>query len=60
MALPETCLEAIYLQVHSKITGCCNKTEQRALTLTIDHQSDKRSKHIDVRYNFIRDIISND
>lgn len=65
MALSEACREAIYLQnLEHEITGCSNKIvlyndNQSAIKLTNNNQSHKRSKHIDVRYNFIRDVIIN-
>ncbi|CAH2109021.1 unnamed protein product [Euphydryas editha] len=66
MAMSEACREAIYLrnlEIESK--GFCNRIvlysdSQSALKLANNHQSHKRSKHIDVRYNFIRDVINND
>lgn len=33
---------------------------QSALKLANNYQSHKRSKHIDVRYHFIRDVLRND
>lgn len=66
MALSEACREAIYLKnLENEIAGHCNKIvlyndSQSALKLANNHQSHKRSKHIDVRYNFIRDVISNE
>lgn len=65
MALSEASRETMYLQhLELEITGFCNKVvlysdSQSALKLANNHQSHKRSKHIDVRYNFIREIINN-
>lgn len=66
MALSEACREAIYLQnIEKEIIGSCNKIivfndSQSALKLANSHQSHKRSKHIDVKYNFIREVIDNE
>lgn len=66
MALSEASREAIYLQsLEIEIVGSCNKIivfndSQSALKLANSHQSHKRSKHIDVRYNFIREVIDNE
>lgn len=66
MALSEACREAIYLQkLLLEITGCCYKIvvyndSQSALKLAHNYRSHKRSKHIDVRYHFIRDTLSNE
>lgn len=63
MALSEACREAIYLQrLELEILGCCTKIviyndSQSALKLANNCQSHKRSKHIDVRYHFIREVI---
>lgn len=66
MALSEACREAIYLRrLETEIVGLCNKIilfndSQSALKLANSHQSHKRSKHIDVRYNFIKEVIDNE
>lgn len=66
MAISEACREAIYLKnLECEITGCSKKIilyndSQSALRLANNHQSHKRSKHIDVRYNFIRNAINDD
>lgn len=66
MALSEACREAIYLKnLEVELMGFSNKMviyndSQSALKLANNHQSHKRSKHIDVRYNFIREVIDND
>lgn len=65
MALSEACREAIYLRnLEAELTGSLRKVSlyndsQSALKLANNHQSHKRSKHIDVRYNFIREVIAN-
>lgn len=66
MALSDAGREAVYLRnLHTEIMGYCNKIvlncdSQSALKLASNHASHKRSKHIDVRYNYIREIISKD
>lgn len=66
MALSEACREAIYLQkLEFEIIGTYNKIvlyndSQSALKLANNYQSHKRSKHIDVRYHFIREVLRND
>lgn len=66
MALSEACREAIHLRrLEIEIVGFCNKVilfndSQSALKLANSHQSYKRSKHIDVRYNFIKEVIDNE
>ncbi|GBP42186.1 Retrovirus-related Pol polyprotein from transposon TNT 1-94 [Eumeta japonica] len=66
MALSEACREAIHLRrLEIEIVGFCNKVilfndSQSALKLANGHQSYKRSKHIDVRYNFIKEVIDNE
>ncbi|KAJ8728750.1 hypothetical protein PYW07_006458 [Mythimna separata] len=66
MALSEACREAIYLQnLELEIIGSCNKIimysdSQSALKLATNYQSHKRSKHIDVRYHFIREVLRNE
>uniref|UniRef100_A0A1E1WHS9 Reverse transcriptase Ty1/copia-type domain-containing protein n=1 Tax=Pectinophora gossypiella TaxID=13191 RepID=A0A1E1WHS9_PECGO len=65
MALSEACREALYLQnLECELIGNCNKIvlyndNQSALKMASNHYSHKRSKHIDIRYNFIREVISN-
>lgn len=66
MALSEACREAIYLQkLEFEIIGSCNRIviysdSQSALKLSNNYQSHQRSKHIDVRYHFIREVIVNE
>ncbi|CAF4947657.1 unnamed protein product [Pieris macdunnoughi] len=65
MAIAEACKEAIYLKsLISDIIGC-NYTvviyndNQGAKKLTENPLFHKRTKHIDVRYHFIREAVSN-
>lgn len=66
MALSEACREALYLQkLQIEIIGSCNKIviysdSQSALKLSNNYQLHKRSKHIDVRYHFIREVLRNE
>lgn len=66
MALSDAGREAVYLKnLEIEITGSCNKIilycdSQSALKLASNYASHKRSKHIDIRYNYIREIITND
>lgn len=64
MALSEACREAIYLNnLMYELNGIPDykiviyNDSQSALKLANSHQFHKRSKHIDVRYNLIRDVI---
>lgn len=65
IALSEASREAVYLRnLMYEITGslcvidlhCDN---QSALKLASSHQSHNRSKHIDVRYHYVRDVVKN-
>ncbi|CAK1595011.1 unnamed protein product [Parnassius mnemosyne] len=65
MAIAEACKEAIYLKnLSSDIIGC-NYTviiyndNQGAQKLTENPLFHKRTKHIDIRYHFIREAVSN-
>lgn len=66
MAMSEACREAIYLQkLEFEIIGSYSKIvmyndSQSALKLANNDQSHKRSKHIDTRYHFIREVLRND
>ena len=66
MALSEAGRETVYLKsLELEIIGSCNKItlhcdSQSALKLATNHVSHKRSKHIDLRYHYIREIIVND
>ncbi|KAG8482498.1 hypothetical protein CXB51_024223 [Gossypium anomalum] len=64
MAITEACKEAIWLQgLFSELnedlqisTVFCNS--QSAIFLTKDQMFHQRTKHIDVRYHFVRDVIT--
>ena len=64
MAISEACKEAIWLRglytkfcgVTSCITIFCDS--QSAICLTKDQMFHERTKHIDVRYHYIRDVIA--
>ena len=64
MALAEAVKEAIWLQglvsdlglMQNKSTMFCDS--QSAIYLTKNQMYHERTKHIDVRYHFIRDIVS--
>jgi hypothetical protein len=63
MAIAKATKEALWLKglyselcgVKSCITIYCDS--QTAIYLTKDHMLTKRTKHIDIRYHFVRDII---
>jgi hypothetical protein len=63
MAIAKATKEALWLKglyselcgVKSCITIYCDS--QTAIYLTKDHMLKKRTKHIDIRYHFVRDII---
>jgi hypothetical protein len=65
MALSEASREVVYLRnLIYELTGKLNTItlncdNQSALKLATSHQSHNRSKHIDVRYHFVRDLIKN-
>lgn len=65
MAFSETCCGAIYYRIlECEIKGYCNKIvlyndSQSALKMADNYPTHKRFKHIDVRYNLIKDTISN-
>lgn len=65
VALSEATREAVYLRnLMSELTfkQCVIKIycdNQSALKLATSHQSHNRSKHIDVRYHYVRDAIKN-
>ena len=66
MAISEACKEAIWLRglyselcgVSSCITIHCDS--QSAICLTKDQMFHERTKHIDVRYHFIRGVVAKD
>jgi hypothetical protein len=63
MAISEACKEAIWLRgLYNELCGDKSCTtifcdSQSAICLTKDQMFDERTKHIDVRYHFIREII---
>ena len=64
MAIAETCKEAVWLRglfvelsgVSSCITIFCDS--QSVICLTKDQMFHERTKHIDVRYHYVRDVIA--
>ncbi|EXX70798.1 hypothetical protein RirG_084260 [Rhizophagus irregularis DAOM 197198w] len=64
MAISEACKEAIWLRnLYGELCGDTSPTKifcdsQSAIYLTKDQMFHERTKHIDVRYHFIRDVIS--
>lgn len=65
MAISEAAKEAIYLKnLLNELTGnvhCISlyNDNQSAINLSASHIYHKRSKHIDIRHHFIREVISN-
>ena len=66
MAITEACKEAIWLKgLFSELSEDLQMTtvfcdSQSAIFLTKDQMFHERTKHIDVRYHFVRDIIAQD
>jgi hypothetical protein len=64
MAISEACKEVIWLRsLYSEICGVTSCTtihcdSQSAIYLTKDQMFHERTKHIDVRYHFIRGVIA--
>ena len=64
MAISEACKEAIWLRgLYTELCGDDSCTtifcdSQSAICLTKDQMFHERTKHIDMRYHFIRDVIA--
>lgn len=64
VALSEACREAIYLrQLLYELTGSLitirlNCDNQSALKMVTNHQCHNRSKHIDVKHHFVREVVN--
>lgn len=63
VALSEACREALYLRellyelTRSLVTVSLKCNKQSALKMAPNHQCHNRSKHIDVKHNFVRETV---